>query len=41
LFYIKRGIATGANAFFILAAEQIERRGLPHEFFTPILPSPR
>jgi predicted RNA methylase len=41
LFYIKRGIATGANEFFILAAEQIERRGLPQEFFTPILPSPR
>lgn len=41
LFYIKRGIATGANKFFILTAEQIERRGLPQEFFTPILPSPR
>jgi adenine-specific DNA-methyltransferase len=41
LFYIKRGIATGANEFFILAAGQIERRGLPQEFFTPILPSPR
>jgi adenine-specific DNA-methyltransferase len=41
LFSIKRGIATGANNFFILAAEQIKRRSLPQEFFTPILPSPR
>jgi adenine-specific DNA-methyltransferase len=41
LFSIKRGVATGANNFFILAAEQIKRRDLPQEFFTPILPSPR
>lgn len=41
LFDIKRGVATGANRFFILPLEQIEKRGLPLELFTPILPSPR
>ncbi|MEQ1439206.1 SAM-dependent DNA methyltransferase [Fontimonas sp. SYSU GA230001] len=40
-FNIKRGIATGDNSFFILAEEEIVRRGLPMEVFTPILPSPR
>lgn len=41
LFEIKRGIATGANAFFILDAEQVRQHELPAEFLTPILPSPR
>jgi len=41
LFYIKRGIVTGANAFFILTAEQIKAHNLPRAFFVPILPSPR
>ncbi|MGE0825615.1 MAG: SAM-dependent DNA methyltransferase [Candidatus Binatia bacterium] len=41
LFTIKRGIATGANKFFILTREQIETHGLPREVFRPILPSPR
>jgi hypothetical protein len=40
-FAIKRGIATGANKFFILSPEQIARHRLPTEFFRPILPSPR
>ena len=40
-FKIRRGIATGGNRFFILSAEEIERRGLPRELFRPILPSPR
>jgi len=40
-FKIKRGIATGGNKFFILCEEEITRRGLPMEVFTPILPSPR
>lgn len=40
-FAIKRGIATGANNFFILRKEEIETRGLPMELFRPILPSPR
>jgi len=41
LFEIKRGIATGANDFFIVDAEQIYQHELPSAFLTPILPSPR
>ena len=40
-FEIKRGLATGNNSYFILPAEEIERRELPMEAFLPILPSPR
>jgi len=40
-FRIKRGLVTGDNDFFILPAEEIERRGLPIEAFRPILPGPR
>ena len=40
-FRIKRGLATGDNRYFILLAEEIERRKLPFEAFRPILPSPR
>lgn len=40
-FHIKRGLATGDNKFFILSAEEIDRRGLPRDAFQPILPSPR
>ncbi len=40
-FKIKRGVATGGNRYFILTAEEIDRRGLPIEAFKPILPSPR
>ena len=40
-FHIKRGIATGDNAFFILSEAEIAKRRLPKELFTPILPSPR
>jgi len=40
-FMIKRGLVTGDNRYFILPAEEIERRGLPFEAFRPILPSPR
>ena len=40
-FKIKRGLATGQNAFFILSAQEIERRQLPWSCFRPILPSPR
>ena len=40
-FKIKRGLATGNNNYFILSAQEIERRGLPMEAFKPILPSPR
>jgi hypothetical protein len=41
LFKIQRGLATGANEFFILTEEQATRRGIPQEFLMPILPSPR
>lgn len=41
LFTIKRGIATGANEFFILPRTEAKRRGLPEQFLRPVLPSPR
>ena len=41
LFEIKRGVATGANNFFILTPEQIREHNIPSELLTPILPSPR
>ena len=41
LFAIKRGIVTGANAFFILPRDEALGRGIPRAFLTPILPSPR
>lgn len=40
-FFIKRGIATGYNDYFILSKEEIERRDLPYECFTPILVNQR
>ena len=40
-FDVKRGIATGANKFFILSPSEVQRRGIPSEFLVPILPSPR
>jgi hypothetical protein len=41
LFSIKRGLATGANSFFILAEEQVQEWKIPRAFVKPILPSPR
>ncbi|MBD1929835.1 SAM-dependent DNA methyltransferase [Trichocoleus sp. FACHB-90] len=41
LFTIKRGLATGANNFFVLTPEQVLIHQLPSEFLKPILPSPR
>ena len=41
IFTIKRGIATGANGFFILPREKAVRLGIPAEAIRPILPSPR
>lgn len=41
LFSIKRGIATGANNFFILSAKDVASAQLPAQFLKPILPSPR
>src|ERR1017187_1043786 len=41
LFSVKRGIATGANAFFLLPRSEAERLGISEEFLKPVLPSPR
>lgn len=41
LFDIKRGLATGANDFFVLTQQQVAEYQLPTEFLRPILPSPR
>ena len=41
LFTIKRGLATGANNFFVLTSEQVSAYQLPLEFLQPVLPSPR
>lgn len=41
LFTIKRGLATGANSFFIQSLDQINEKKLPIELFKPILPSAR
>ena len=40
-FSIKRGMATGANAFFILDRDEAIRMGIPADSFRPILPSSR
>ncbi len=41
LFEIKRGVATGANNFFIVKTEEAARLQIPAEFLLPILPGPR
>ena len=41
LFDIKRGIATGANSFFVLSREQAKNLGIPAEALKPILPKAR
>lgn len=41
LFSIKRGLATGANSFFILERDAALLKGIPREFLRPILPSAR
>jgi adenine-specific DNA-methyltransferase len=40
-FTIKRGLATGANGFFILDRAEARRRGIPEVFLRPILPGSR
>ena len=40
-FDVKRGIATGANEFFVLSPLEVQRHAIPFEFLNPILPSPR
>jgi hypothetical protein len=41
LFAVKRGLATGANHYFILDRERARDLGLPEQFLRPILPGPR
>lgn len=41
LFTIKRGLATGCNAFFILSLGCIEENQIPRDFLLPILSSPK
>lgn len=41
LFSVRRGLATGANAFFILDRAEAMRLELPDEFLRPVLPGPR
>jgi hypothetical protein len=41
IFSIKRGLATGANGFFILTEADIEAWQIPRPFVKPILPGPR
>jgi hypothetical protein len=40
-FIIKRGLATGANAFFIVERSEAQKRGIPDRFLKPILPGSR
>lgn len=40
-FEVKRGIATGANEFFILSPLEAEQLAIPEQFLIPILPGPR
>lgn len=41
LFAVKRGLATGANHFFIITLETAAEYDIPAEFLKPILPGPR
>jgi hypothetical protein len=41
IFSIKRGLATGANSFFVLNEADTQRLDLPQRFLKPILPGPR
>ncbi|WP_455851736.1 Eco57I restriction-modification methylase domain-containing protein [Pantoea endophytica] len=41
LFFVKRGLATGDNKFFVLSEQQVKERNIPFAVLKPILPSPR
>jgi len=40
-FTIRRGVATGANEFFIIPRQEARAKGVPLEQTKPVLPSPR
>lgn len=39
--YVRRGIATGANSFFLLTAEQLRNLNIGEEFIRPVVPKTR
>jgi hypothetical protein len=41
LFRITRGVATGANDFFIMTQDEAKKKRIPTRFLVPILPPPR
>ncbi len=41
LFTVKRGVATGNNAFFVVPKSKLRQLGIPLDCVKPILPSPR
>jgi hypothetical protein len=41
LFHVKRGLATGANSYFVLHEEEAMKYAIPAQFLQPILPGPR
>lgn len=41
LFKVRRGIATGANDFFILTGKQVKEHDLPNALLRPVFTSPR
>ncbi len=41
IFEIKRGIATGANGFFVIGKDTIAKYDIPKMFLKPLLPGPR
>jgi hypothetical protein len=41
LFHIKRGLATGANSFFIIHRADAAARGIPDAALRPLLPGPK
>jgi hypothetical protein len=41
LFSVRRGLATGANGYFILERAEARRRRLPGRYLRPVLPGPR
>ena len=40
-FSVRRGVATGANQFFVLTRARADELGLPSDALKPVLPSPR
>ncbi len=41
IFTVRRGIATGANEFFVLTREEAHRHGIPEAYLRPVLPKAR